>query len=125
VRAASKLLAVPLARTPRCEADHPAPPVGIGWHASPTADHADLHVAIVDVPRLLWGIRIAAARQCRHGFLDMFKDGPRTNGVGVGACRKPACLDLAQGRSCGEVSLFIHGRDEPQPQMGLVGVEGK
>ena len=38
--------------------------------------------------------------------------------------RKPACLDLAQARSCGEVSLFIHVRDEPQPQMGLVGVEG-
>jgi hypothetical protein len=44
----------------RVEADHPAPLVGIGWHASTPADHADLHITIVDVPRLLWGIGVAS-----------------------------------------------------------------
>jgi hypothetical protein len=54
---------------PRLKPAAPAPRVGIGWVARADRDRADAHVAVVDQPGLLMGVRVAAAYEGGHAPL--------------------------------------------------------
>ena len=60
------VLALPGLRSSRIEATAPAPQVGIGWIARAHGDRADAHVAVIDQPGLLQGVRIPAAGEHNH-----------------------------------------------------------
>jgi hypothetical protein len=44
----------------------PAPRIGVGWIARAERDRADAHIAVVDLPGLLRGVRVAAASEGGH-----------------------------------------------------------